>query len=95
MKYCIDMDGVICDEMPTFERALAKPHLDFIETMQKLKKAGNFITIYTSRGWVEYKMTKDWLDKYEVPYDVLLLGKPIYDVWIDDRAVNIKDLEIL
>ena len=28
------------------------------------------------------------LEKFNIPYDELLFGKPIADIYIDDRAVN-------
>jgi hypothetical protein len=82
------MDGVICEERTTFERSLAKPIEGAIEALQGMRAQGYFITIYTSRGWQEYQSTKEWLDRYKVPYDLLLLGKPIYDLYIDDRAIH-------
>ena len=91
MRYCIDMDGVICEERTTFERSLAKPIAGAIEALQRIKDKGNFITIYTSRGWQEYQATLEWLNRYKVPFDLLLLGKPIYDVYIDDRAIHFTD----
>lgn len=91
MRYCIDMDGVICEERTTFERSLAKPIDGSVEAIKRLKEKGHFIIIYTSRGWQEYPATKEWLDRYGVPYDLLLLGKPIYDIYIDDRAVHFTD----
>ena len=33
-------------------------------------------------------MTIDWLNKYEFPFDQLILGKPQGDIWIDDRALK-------
>ena len=37
---------------------------------------------------MEFEMTTDWLNKYGIKYHQLVLGKPIGDVWIDDRAIN-------
>jgi hypothetical protein len=34
------------------------------------------------------KVTFDTLDEFKIPYDELIFGKPIADVYIDDRAVN-------
>ena len=36
-------------------------------------------------------MTVDWLKRYGVKYHQLFMGKPIGDVWIDDRAITAKD----
>jgi hypothetical protein len=34
------------------------------------------------------KQTFDTLEKFEIPYDELVFGKPIADMYIDDRAIN-------
>ena len=91
MKLIVDLDGVICEELGTFERSMAKPLPNAIEVLKRLKWAGHHITLYTGRGWSEYTMTTAWLKKYEIPYDLLLCGKPLYDLWIDDRALKFTD----
>jgi len=91
MQIIIDMDGTICTEMRQFSRCLADPKKGAVETINKLYEAGNTIIIYSSRTWVEYEMTVDWLKKYGVKYHQLLMGKPIGDVWIDDRAITCTD----
>jgi histidinol phosphatase-like enzyme len=90
-KYVFDLDGTICNEMPTFEKSLAIPDKDVVDKVNELYYAGNFITIYTARGWAEYNMTKKWLETNNVNHNLLICGKPIYDVWVDDKACNIKD----
>ena len=77
--------------MRQFSRCLAKPKDGAIETVNKLYDAGNIIIIYSSRTWVEYEMTVDWLQKNGVRYHQLFMGKPVGDVWIDDRAITCKD----
>lgn len=91
MDIIIDIDGTICKELPTFERGLAIPQLGAVESINKLYDSGETIIFYSSRGWSEYKMTKDWLDRFGFKYHQLLLGKPIGKVWIDDRAISHKD----
>ena len=88
MRLIIDIDGTICEERPTFERALAKPLPDAVEVLKRLKLVGHHITLYTARGWREYEMTEAWLNEYEIPFDMLICGKPVYDIWVDDRAMK-------
>ena len=85
------MDGTICTEMRQFSRCLAEPKAKAVETINELYDAGNTIIIYSARTWVEYEMTVDWLKRYGVKYHQLIMGKPIGDVWIDDRAITAKD----
>ena len=87
----VDLDGTLCNELPTFERALATPKEGAKELLISLKELGYTIIIYTARGWAEFTMTQNWLYSNNLYYDVLLMGKPVYDIWIDDRAVNCDD----
>lgn len=91
MQIVIDMDGTICSEMRQFSRCLAKPKADAVATINELYDSGNIIIIYSARTWVEYEMTVYWLKCHGVKYHQLIMGKPIGDVWIDDRAITAKD----
>lgn len=74
-----------------------------IEKMKVLKKDGWEIYIYSSRGQNSCKgdlaliekrnreQVEEWLVKYDVPYDRLLFGKPLGDVYIDDKGTNLND----
>lgn len=86
----IDLDGTVCEEKPTFEKSLAKPIKDAVKTLRDLYWKGWRIIIYTARGWAEYEMTRDWLSKNDILYDQLIMGKPIYTYWIDDRAIKFE-----
>lgn len=92
----IDLDGTLCTWHPgEYERAQPLP--EKIERVRRLKKAGHIIWIFTARGgslgsekaadkrWG--KLTRSQLKMWNVPYDRLILGKPPFDVLIDDRAV--------
>ena len=91
MQIIIDLDGTICTEEKTYSRSLAIVKKRAKEAIQKLFDEGNTIIIYSSRSWMEYEMTFSWLKKNEIPFHQLILGKPIGDFWIDDRAIQFKD----
>jgi uncharacterized HAD superfamily protein len=82
----IDIDGTICTEERTFERPLAKPLPMAKEKINQYYEAGHTIIFWTARGWEQYKITKDWLDRHGFKYHQILMGKPIASVFIDDRA---------
>ena len=82
----IDLDGTICTEERTFDRPLARPLDGAVEALKLIKRNGNTIIIYTARGWEQYRVTKHWLEKNDIAYDQILMGKPVVDCWIDDRA---------
>jgi hypothetical protein len=91
MQIIIDMDGTICTEEKMFSRSLAKPLLNSIKNINKLYEDGHTIIIYTARSWMEFEMTTEWLQNHYVKYHQLMMGKPIGDLWIDDRAVNFNN----
>jgi len=91
MQIIIDLDGTICTEEKTYSRSLARPRKGAVESVNKLYDEGNIIIIYTARTWMEYEMTIDWLKNYQVKFHQLMMGKPIGDIWIDDRALHFSD----
>jgi trehalose-6-phosphatase len=88
MQLIIDIDGTICSEERQFSRPMATPKDNAIEAIAKLKSQGHIVILYSSRTWAEYEMTVDWLKRHGVEYDQLILGKPVGDYWIDDRAIE-------
>ena len=56
--------------------------------MRRLRAAGHTVVVYTARSWSEYRVTKKWLDDHGFEYDGLQMGKPVADVWVDDRAIR-------
>lgn len=83
----VDMDGVICEERPTFERSLAPAVFGARERVDELRKAGYRIIIHTARSWSELAITEEWLYEHGIVYDQLVMGKPVADILVDDRAV--------
>lgn len=82
----IDIDGTICTEERTFERPLAQPLPGAIEGVNRIYEAGHTVILWTARGWEQFLMTQDWLNRYGFRYHQLLMGKPIGTLFIDDRA---------
>ena len=89
----IDLDGTICTEEKIFNRGLATPLPGAKEALDKFKEEGHTIIIYSARGWNEYDMTIRWLKSNYIPYDQVVLGKPIGQYWIDDRAIRFTSWE--
>jgi uncharacterized HAD superfamily protein len=87
----VDMDGVICTEEKTFSRSLASPMPLALTSLELIRSEGYSIIIYTARSWSEYEMTEEWLNRHKIPYDRLICGKPIGDIWVDDRAIAHTD----
>ena len=101
MRIVFDLDGVICElKKPSESYADVIPKNDVIEKMTDLKKDGHYLIIHTGRhmktcdGDVSKviekigKITEDWLEKWKVPYDELIFGKPYADIYIDDLGIE-------
>ena len=81
----------------------SKPDLAIIDRMRTYKDKGFEIIISTSRNMSTYKgsigkinaytlpIIIEWLDKHNVPYDEIIVGKPWCGTdgfYIDDRAIR-------
>ena len=84
----VDMDGVICEEGPTFERSLAREIPGARARLEALRDAGYRIILHTARSWSELAVTEEWLYERGIFYDQLVMGKPVADILVDDRAVS-------
>ena len=87
----VDLDGVLCTEEAFLERPLAKPLAGARAALERLRAAGYTVVVYTARGWGEFRVAKQWLDEHGFVYDGLHMGKPVADIWIDDRVVRFTD----
>lgn len=92
MIYYVDIDGTICDQEAGRHYSLSKPYKDRIEHFNKLFDQGHEIHYWTARGQqsnIDYtELTKQQLKEWGVKYTSLNLGKPHYDLWIDDKGRN-------
>ena len=101
LRICFDLDNTLVSyPYIVGDYKSVKPITDMIMLAKNLQKMGHTIIIYTARRMETHKHnigavvkdiardTIDILDKYEIPYDELIFGKPIADVYIDDKSVN-------
>ena len=93
MIYAFDIDGTICtDTKGNYEKC--KPYNDVIKKINDLYKK-HTILLFTARGTNSgrdlYDFTKDQVDSWGVKYHNLILGKPHFDILIDDKALNNVD----
>lgn len=93
----IDFDGTL---MPYSFPIAKEPYPETIIALNKLKELGFRIIISSARtssmiksdnyyNSIEY--IKDYLNKYNIPYDEIFIDKPIAKYYIDDRAIRIKN----
>lgn len=95
MKYFIDLDNTLCKTI-NGDYINSEPIVERIIKVNKLKENGHTIVIWTARGsksGIDYsELTVKQLTEWNIQYDKLLLGKPDYDVYIDDKSFNVDTL---
>jgi uncharacterized HAD superfamily protein len=89
MTIVVDIDGVVCiDTRKHTDYEVREPLLKGIQMVQKLKRDGHTVILHTARWLEDYPVTYEWLIRHEVPFDKLVMGKPLGDVYIDDKALR-------
>ena len=93
-----DIDDTICKNGPSIEGQdnhpykIKVPITGRIEKMNQLYDEGHSIIYWTSRGsesgkdWTPY--TREQLDNWGVKYSAIICGKPLFDIFIDDKVHN-------
>lgn len=94
----VDIDNTITNTINT-NYAGAKPIASNIEIINELFKKGHYIVYWTARGsgsGIDYTdLTKNQLEFWGCLYHELKFNKPVYDLFVDDKALtNIKDIKI-
>lgn len=94
----VDIDQTICltpsvDGKHRYD--LSVPFKHRIEEINKLYDQGHTIKYWTARGsesgidWTE--LTTQQLNDWDCKFHEVRVGKPSYDIWIDDKAISDKD----
>ena len=96
MVYYVDIDETICEyEEGKREYPLAKPIVENIKKINRLYEAGHDVIYWTARGattGIDWKdLTLNQLRAWGAKYTDAKLGKPHYDVFICDKAINSED----
>jgi len=87
----IDIDNTICYNLDQ-DYSKATPIKDNIKIANSLFDKGNTIVYWTARGsgtGIDWRdITISQFDEWGVKYHELRFGKPIYDIFIDDKAIS-------
>ena len=98
---CFDLDNVICTTQGRNYHN-SKPKKNVIRLINDLYNSGHTIKIFTARYMGRnndvidkaikqgYSFTKEQINSWGLNYHNLLLGKPTYDIFVDDRTDNFK-----
>ena len=88
----VDIDETICDYDGEGDYSLASPIPARIDEINELFDEGHQIVYWTARGTVTgidwREITETQLKKWGVKYNELRMGKPNYDLFICDKAIN-------
>lgn len=103
-SFVFDIDGTLCPikkKEENYEDIV--PYKNVVEKLRYYKQNGARIVLFTSRNMNTYngnigminrvtaKILLEWLEKWDIPYDEILYGKPWpghKGFYVDDRTVR-------
>lgn len=104
LTFCFDIDGTLCPIKKKEEEYIdLVPYTDMIDKLREYKEGGAKIVLFTSRNMNSYggniglinantaKVLLKWLDKWDIPYDEIIYGKPWpghKGFYVDDRTIR-------
>ncbi|MGM0338595.1 capsular biosynthesis protein [Enterococcus sp. AZ007] len=106
----MDIDKTICEEKGKKNYGELKPIQDVVLQIKNYQKKGYRIILQTARQMNTYQgnvglinkntlpVLIDWLEKWNIPYDELHVGKPWCGkkgFYVDDRAIRPKEFVML
>jgi len=101
MIIAVDFDGTLTIEVgvrndpstwvPTHDK---KPNEKIVGWINKMFKEGHTIIVHTARWQSEYAKVRAWLEVNKVAYHAIVCGKLIADVYLDDKAMKLEDVNL-
>lgn len=104
LSFIFDIDGTLCPIKKKDEKYEDLiPYPEMVEKIREYKSKGAKITLFTSRNMNTYKgniglinantakIIINWLDKWDIPYDEIIYGKPWpghNGFYVDDRTIR-------
>jgi capsule biosynthesis phosphatase len=101
----VDIDGTLCSKKKGPDESYDDllPNADVLGRLREYRQQGFYVILATSRNMNTYsgnvglivantaKLLFDWLDRHQVPYDELHVGKPWQGrggFYVDDKAIR-------
>lgn len=104
LTFVFDIDGTLCPIKKKDEKYEdLVPYKEMVDRIKEYKESGARIVLFTSRNMNSYngniglinantaKVLLEWLEKWEIPYDEIIYGKPWpghRGYYVDDRTVR-------
>lgn len=85
----VDLDGTLAQPVWTPDNPtsdIGDPIWENLAKLDELVEEGFKIVIHTSRPWTDYEAIEAWLNHYGIPFREIQCGKPLYVIYVDDRA---------
>ena len=107
LSFVFDIDGTICPikkKNEKYEDLI--PYADVVDRIRNYRASGAQFILFTSRNMNSYqgnlglinantaKILLRWLEKWDIPYDEILYGKPWpghFGFYVDDRSVRPRE----
>lgn len=93
----VDIDNTICETLTT-NYSHSVPIKKNIDKINSLYDKKHIIVYWTARGTLtgetEFALTLRQLTEWGCKFHELRMGKPFFDIFIDDKATKIQDLQI-
>lgn len=104
MSFIFDVDGTLCPikkKEEAYEDLI--PYEEMVAKLREYQEGGAKIILFTSRNMNSYKgniglinantakIMTAWLDKWQIPYDEIIYGKPWpghKGFYVDDRTIR-------
>jgi capsule biosynthesis phosphatase len=96
---CVDVDDTICFTKG-FDYTTSTPNDPVVEKLRQAHNNGWRIVLYTARGQgrsggtIEtvaddiHREISDFCERFDVPFDAIVVGKPLARWYVDDKAVR-------
>jgi hypothetical protein len=99
--FCFDLDNTICNTIDSnYDKST--PIIPVIKLINHLYREKHKIIIFTARYMGRnrenskivykkyYEKTYNQIKKWNLKFDKLIMGKPTYDIIVDDKSFNFK-----
>lgn len=88
----VDIDGTLTNEVEGHDYSKRTPNVKMINKVNEWHKEGHTIVLFSSRWESDRTETKKWLIRYGVKYHTMILGKPKFDLYVDDISIRPKEV---
>lgn len=85
----IDLDKTVAERIWPKE-GIGAPIKGAHDALWEIKRMGYRVVIFTARGWDDYINIKTWLKDNNMPFNMIICGKPLLAFMVDDKAFGFR-----